>query len=103
MQSGECKGQSGRIVGFTAPTGAYVHAGIQDHQLYADVPHSDALVAVLELDTDCRGRCFTYFMRGGIAESCMSLEECLRGAEATIELVKAANRVWPKFFRKEAA
>ena len=88
---------------FTAPTGAYIERGPRDYQLYASIPHSDALVAVLEMDTDCPGRCFTYFMRGGISESCMSMEECLRGGEAMIELVKAARNQWPRYFQKEAA
>ena len=88
---------------FTAPSGAYIEAGPHDYQLYASVPGSDALVVVLEMDIDCPGRCFTYFMRGGIAESCMTVGEFTRAAVALTELARTAHDEWPALFDVGAA
>ena len=91
---------SKRFESFSTPNGAYIHAGVREYQFCASIPHSDALEAVIEGDPENPGTCYTYFIRGGFAETRMSYEECLRGAEAMIELVKVAGKEWNKFFYK---
>lgn len=80
----------------TTPSGAYVERGPQELQLYARIPKSDALVAVLELDTDCPGQVYHYFMRGGLSEGRMTIEELRYGATATVELLAVARELWPR-------
>jgi hypothetical protein len=87
----------------TTPSGAYVEAGIREHQLYANIPKSDALVSVLEVDTDCPGQVYQYFMRGGITENRMTVEELRYGATATVELLAVAKELWPRKMKPEEA
>jgi len=87
----------------TTPSGAYVELGPREYQLYANIPKSDSLVAVLEVDTDCPGRVFHYFMRGGISEGAMGVEELQNGATATAELLAIAKELWPKKMQPEEA
>lgn len=81
---------------FTVPSGAYIEAGPRDYQLYASIPRSDALIAVLEIDEDCPGQVYTYFMRGGIADSRMTVAELFAGATALAELLAVAKIMWPR-------
>jgi hypothetical protein len=76
-------------------SGAYVERGPQELQLYASIPKSDALVAVLEIDTDSPGQVYHYFMRGGIAEGRMTIDELRAGATATVEMLAIARELWP--------
>jgi hypothetical protein len=49
----------------TGKSGAYIECGPRELQLYASIKR-ESLICVLEIDTDCSDRVFTYFMRGGI-------------------------------------
>lgn len=80
---------------FTSPSGAYIDLGPREYQLYAHIPKSDSLISVLEIDTDCRGQVYHYFMRGGISEARMTIEELRYGATATVELLAVAKAIWP--------
>jgi hypothetical protein len=82
-------------VPMTTQSGAYIHSGNQEKQLYADVGR-DGLIVVLELNTDCHGQVVTYCMRGGIIETCMSVDECRHIGFALVELIAVAKDLWPR-------
>lgn len=86
---------------FTSKSGAYIEDGPREYQLYANIPKSDALVVVLEVDEDCPGRVYTYFMRGGLSEGRMTVEEFKRCAWAMSDLLEAAMERWPRKMRSE--
>jgi hypothetical protein len=84
----------------TTPSGAYVTLGNREMQLYAHIPKSDALVAVLEVNDDCPGDVHCYAMRGGIDEGRMTAAECENYGRALMELVALARATWPKNMRR---
>ncbi len=87
---------------YTTASGAYLHEGIHEYELYAELPGSDALVAVLQVDTDCPGQVYCFVMRGGITEGKMTAAECISYSAALQDMVEAAHRIWPKRMREEA-
>lgn len=86
----------------TTPSGAYVQTGPGEMELYADIPKSDGLVGVMQVDTDAPGQVYLWFMRGGISESRMTVDEARYGATALAELVEVGKQMWPRKM-KEAA
>lgn len=86
------------IQSHTGKSGAYIEPGIREMQVYAGIGR-EGLVLVLELDTDCPGQVFTYFMRGGIVDSAMTVPELEQAALAFADLLSAAREAWPRFFK----
>lgn len=79
----------------------YVETGPREMQLYARIG-TDGLIMVLELDTDCPERVFTYFMRGGIEDGSMHPKEFQDAALAVNELLTRAKELWPGWFKRKA-
>lgn len=78
----------------STPSGAYVELGPRPYVLYANIPKSDALVAVLEV-WEVPGQVSVYFMRGGIGEGIMTSAEARYAGTAVVELVSIAEKLWP--------
>jgi hypothetical protein len=85
----------------TGKSGAYIEFGPRELQLYASIKR-DSLICVLEIDTDCSDRVFTYFMRGGICDSAMTAEEFRIAGAAMQDLFEIAQQLWPRKLKGEA-